>query len=137
MLLAWRSAFGACLDGHQGCQWPHCCINSIQYCPQLSRMPMRIGSPLHVMRMLSSLNMLRPLFMKTETVPSSNVLPMLIRDVGKSWNVSDCLNRTENLQKGSCVTYLVLLVLPLATPTCRVDGLRIGRPALHWSCLLM
>jgi hypothetical protein len=135
--LAWHSAFHACLDGRRGCQWPHCCINGIRYCPWLFWMPMRIGSPLHVMRTLSSLNMLRTLFVKTETVPLSDVLPMLIRDVGKSWNVSACLNCAESLQKGSCVTYLVLLVPQLATPTCHVDGLRIGRPALRWSCLLM
>jgi hypothetical protein len=30
-----------------------------------------------------------------------------------------------------------LLVPQLATPTHRVDGRRIGRPALCWSCLLM
>ncbi len=41
-------------------------------------------SPLHVMRTSSSLNMLTPSFVKTETVPSSDVFPMLIRDVGKS-----------------------------------------------------
>ncbi len=32
------------------------------------------------------------LFVKTETVPSSDVLPTLLRDVGKSWNVSACLD---------------------------------------------
>jgi hypothetical protein len=52
-------------------------------------------------------------------------------------NVSACLDYADSLQKGSWVTYLALLVLPLATPTCRVDGLRIGRPALHRSCSLM
>ncbi len=52
---------------------------------------MRIGSPLHVMRTSFSLNTLTPSFMKTETVSSSDVLPTLIRDVGKSWNVSACL----------------------------------------------
>jgi hypothetical protein len=48
---------------------------------------MSMGSPLHVMRMSSSLNTLMVSFMKTGTVPLSDVLPMLIRDVGKSWNV--------------------------------------------------
>ncbi len=64
-------------------------------------MPMRIGSPLHVIRMSSSLKMLTPSIVKTETVLSSAVVPMLIRDVGKSWNVSACLDRTDSFQKGS------------------------------------
>ncbi len=55
---------------------------------------MRMGLPLHVS---SSLNTLMPSFMKTETVLSSNVLPMLIRDVGKSWNVSACLDCADSL----------------------------------------
>jgi hypothetical protein len=80
---------------------------------------------------------LMPSFMKTETVLSSNVLPTLIRDVGKVWNVSTCLDYAGSLQKESWVTCFVLLVPPLATPTHHVDGHRIGRPALHWSCLLM
>ncbi len=100
-------------------------------------MPMRIGSPLHVIRMSSSLKMLTPSFMNTETVPSSDVLPMLIRDVGKSWNVPACLDCADSFQKGSWVMYLALLVPPFATPTCCVEGLRIGRPALCRSCLLM
>jgi hypothetical protein len=62
---------------------------------------MRIGSPLHVIRMSSSLKMLTPSIVKTETVLSSAVVPMLIRDVGKSWNVSACLDRTDSFQKGS------------------------------------
>ncbi len=75
--------------------------------------------------------------MKTKTMPSSDVLPMLIRDVGKSWNVYTCLNCADSFQKGSWVTYLALLVPPFVTPTRRVEGLKIGRPALGWSCLLM
>jgi hypothetical protein len=136
-LLACQSAFYACLDGHRGCQWPHCCINGIRYCPCLSRMLMRIGSPLHIMRTSSSLNTLTPSFVKTETVPLSDVLPTLIRDVGNSWNVSACLDCADSFQKGSWVNYLALLVPPFATPTRRVEGLRIGRPALRWSYLLM
>jgi hypothetical protein len=90
-----------------------------------------------VMRTSSSLNMLTPSVVKTETVSLSDVLPMLIRDVGKSRNVSACCNCAESLEKGSWVTYLTLLVLLLVTPTCHVNGLRICRPALHWSSLLM
>jgi hypothetical protein len=72
-----------------------------------------------------------PSFVKTETVLPLAVFPMLIKDVGKSWNVSDCINRVDSLQNGSWVTYLALLVPTLATPTHCVDGPRIGRPALH------
>ncbi len=75
--------------------------------------------------------------MNTKTVPSSDVLPTLIKDVGKSLNVSACLDCADSFQKGSWVTYLALLVPPFATPTCRVEGLKIGRPALCWSCRLM
>ena len=137
MLLAFRSAFHACLDGRCGCQWPRCCISGIRYCPWLSWMPMRIGSPLHVIITSSSLKMLMPSFVNTKTVPSSDVLPTLIRDVGKSWNVSACLDCADSFQKGSWMTYLALLVPPFATPTCRVEGLKIERPALCWSCSLM
>ncbi len=100
-------------------------------------MPMRIGSPLHVIITSSSLKMLMPSFVNTKTVPSSAVLPTLIRDVGKSLNVSARLDRADSFQKGSWVTYLALLVPPFATPSCHVEGLRMGRPALCWSCLLM
>ncbi len=96
-----------------------------------------MGLPLHVMSMSSFLNTLMSSFVKTETMPLSNVLPTLIRDVGKSWNVSACLDCADSLQKGSWVTYLAFFVPPLATPTHCVDGHRIGRPALHWSCSLM
>jgi hypothetical protein len=98
---------------------------------------MRIGSPLHVIRTSSSLKMLTPSFVNIETVLSSAVLPTLIRDVGKSWNVSACLDCADSFQKGGWVMYLALLVPPFATPTCRVEGLRIGGAALCWSFLLM
>ncbi len=100
-------------------------------------MPMRIGSPLHVINTSTSLKTLMPSFVNTEIVQSSDVLPMLIRDVGKSWNVSACLDRADSFRKGSWVTYLALLVPPFATPTCCVEGLRIERPTLCWSCSLM
>ncbi len=96
---------------------------------------MRTSLPLHVMRMSSTLNTLMLSFVKTETVPLSDVLPTLIRDVGKSWNVSVCLDCEDSLQKGSRVTYFVLLGYGDPKPLC--DGLRIERPALCWSCLLM
>jgi hypothetical protein len=85
---------------------------------------MRIGSPLHVMKTSSSLNTLTPSFVKTKTMPSSDVLPMLIRDVGKFWNVSACLNCADSFQKGSWVTYLALHVPPFVTQLAvwRVSG---------------
>jgi hypothetical protein len=78
--------------------------------------------------------------MKTGTVLSFDVMSTLIRDAGKSWNVSACLDSADSFLKvkGSWVMYLPLLVPPsLATPTHHVKGLRIRRPALHQSCLLM
>ncbi len=97
----------------------------------LSLIPMSMGSPLHVMSTSSSLKTDTPSFVKTETVPSSAVLPTLIKDEGKSWNVSACVAWTERCRKGSWVMYLALLVPPLATPTVRVDERRMGRPALR------
>jgi hypothetical protein len=128
MLLACCSAFHACSDGRRGCQWPRCCISGIRYRPWLSWMPIRIGSPLHVIKMASSLKTLTPSFVNNECVPSSAGLPMLIRDVGKSWNVSACLDHADSFRKGSWVMHLALFVSPFATPTCCVEGLRIGRP---------
>ncbi len=51
---------------------------------------------LHVIRTSSSLKTMMPSFVNTETVSSSAVLPTLIRDVGKSWNVSACLDRADS-----------------------------------------
>jgi hypothetical protein len=64
--------------------------------------------------------MLMPSFVKTETVFLSDILPTLIKEVGKSWNVTACLNNADSLQRGFWVTYLALLVPPLATPIRRV-----------------
>ncbi len=136
-LLACWSAFLARLDGCRSCHCPHCCINGIRYCPWTSLTPMRMDLPLHVMRTSSSLNTLTPSFVKTDTVPLLAVLPTLIKEVGKSWNVSACLDWAESCQNGSWVTYFALLVPPLATPTLRVDGCKMGRPALRRSFLLM
>jgi len=113
---------------------PRCCINGIRYLPWLSLTPMRMGSPLHVMSTSSSLNTLTPSFVNTDTVPSSAILPTLIREVGKSWNVSARIAWAENCQNGRWVTYVALLVPPLATPTfcvdcCRMLGLRCIDPS--------
>ncbi len=136
-LLACRSIFRACLDGRRGCHCPRCCTNGIQYRPWLSLTPMSMGSPLHVISTSASLKTLTPSFVKTETVPLSAVLPTLIRDEGKSWNVSVFVALAESCRKGSWVTYLAVLVPPLATPTFCVDGRRMGRPALRQSFSLM
>ncbi len=53
---------------------------------------MRMGLPLHVMRTPSSLNTFTPSFVKTDTVPLLAVLPTLIKELGKSGNVSACLD---------------------------------------------
>ncbi len=104
MLLACRSAFCACLDGRLGCHCPCCCINGIWYHPLPSRTPMRMGSPLHVMSTSSSLNTVTPVLVKTDMVPSSEVLPTLINGVGKFWKVSACLAHPDSLWNGSRVT---------------------------------
>jgi hypothetical protein len=85
---------------------------------------MRIGSPLHVMKMSSSLNMLMPSFVKTKPMLSSDVLPMLIRDVRKSCNVSTCLDCADIFQKGRLVTYLALLGTRM--PSAPASSLRIN-----------
>ncbi len=87
-LFACLSVFRACLDGRRGCHCPICCTNGIRYLPWLSLIPKSMGSPLHVMSTSSSLKTDTPSFVKTETVPLSAILPTLIKDKGKSWNVS-------------------------------------------------
>ncbi len=66
-------------------------------------MPMRMGLPLHVMSTSSFLNTVMSVLVKTEMVPSSEVLPMLINNVEKFWKVSACLARAEKLWNGSQV----------------------------------
>jgi hypothetical protein len=67
-------------------------------------MPTRMGLPLHVMSTSSSLNTVMPVLVKTDMVPSLEVLPTLINNVGKSWKVSACLARADSLWNGSQVT---------------------------------
>ena len=57
-----------------------------------------MGLPLHVMSTSSSLNTFMPSLVETETLPLLAVLPKLIKDVGKSWNVSACINQADSLQ---------------------------------------
>ena len=68
-----------------------------------------------------------------EMVPSSHVLPTLIKDVGKSSKLSAWLACGESWENGSCMTCLARLVPPLAVLTRLVDVRRIGKPALRRS----
>eukprot|EP00956_Cyclotella_meneghiniana_P016463 scaffold25994_cov45-Cyclotella_meneghiniana.AAC.4 len=72
-----------------------------------------------------------------DTVPSSDVLPTLMREVGKSLKVSAWVALLDSFLIGSFVTNWALLVLPLATPTRLVDRRSIGNPALARSCSLI
>ena len=65
-----------------------------------------------------------------DTFPSSTVFPTLIKDDGNFSNVSASTYVVESCGKGSRVTYLPLLVPPLATVTRLCDGLNIGNFSL-------
>ena len=60
----------------------------MRYRPLLSRAPMRIGFPLQVISTSSSLCTVTLSLVKLEMVPASEVFPTLIRECGKSSNVS-------------------------------------------------
>ncbi len=62
-----------------------------------------MGLPLHVMSTSSSLNTVMLVLVKTDMVPSSEVLPTLINNVGKFSKVSACLARADSLWNGSRV----------------------------------
>ncbi len=81
--------------------------------------------------------MVTPSLVKIDIVPSSAVLPTLINDDGKSWNVSACVAWADSALNGSCVTNVAWLTPPLATPTHLVDFQMMGSPALRQSFLLM
>ena len=105
----------------------------MRYLPYSSLTPTNIGSPLHLIRTSVSLCTVTPSFVKIEIVPSSAVLPTLIREVGKSLKVSACAALADNCGIGNFVTYCAVLVLPFATPTLFLDLRRIGSPALDRS----
>ena len=69
--------------------------------------------------------------MNTDIVPSSAVLPTLISDDVKSLNVSAFAAQADRVGNGSCVTYVALLLPPLATPNRFVDCRRMGSPAFR------
>ena len=71
----------------------------MRYQPLSSRMPINIGSPLHVMSTSCSLCTVTPSFVNIDIVPLSDILPTLISELGKSLNESalvawsdSCLN---------------------------------------------
>jgi hypothetical protein len=127
-LFACRRACRAFFDGFRGCQCPLCCTKAIRYRPLSSRMPINNGSPLHVMSTSCSLCTVTPSFVNIDIVPSSDVLPTLISELGKSLNESALAAQSDNCLNGRRLTYRAVLLPPLATPTCFVDGRKIGRP---------
>ena len=83
--------FSACrvfLDGILGCHCPLFWMSGMRYRPCLSCTPMSSGAPLHLMRTSVSLCTVTPVLVKIDMVPSSDVFPMLINNVGKLVNVS-------------------------------------------------
>ncbi len=89
----------------------------MRYCPCLSRTPMSSRAPLHLMSTSVSLCTVTPVVVKIEMVPSSDVFPTLISNVGKFLNVSAVVARFDSCGKGSRVKFLALHVSPFATPT--------------------
>ena len=108
----------------------------MRYRPLSSRMPINNGSPLHVISTSYSLWTVTPSFVKIDIVPSSDVLPTLISELGKSSNESALADRLDNCLNGRQLTCLAVLVPLLATLTRFVDGRKIGRPTLMRSCSL-
>ena len=76
-------------------------------------------------------------FVNIDILPSSAVIPTLMRDVGNLLNVSACLAFDDNDGKGKLVTCWLFLFSLLETMTCLVDRRNIGRPAAFISFLLM
>ena len=67
---------------------------------------------------------------------SSEVFPTLINDGGNSSKVSTSAVIVDSCGKGRHVTYLPLLVLPLATDTRLWDDVKIGNFSLILSAAL-
>ena len=109
----------------------------MRYLPYSSLTPTNIGSPLHLIRTSVSLWTVTPSLVNMDMVPSSEVLPTLMREVGKLLKVSAWVALLDNFLIGSFVTNWALLVLPLATPTRLVDHRSIGKPAFARSCSLI
>ena len=95
-LFAFSSACRAFLDGVLGSHCPLFWINGMRYRPCSTRTPMSIGAPLHLMSTSVSLCTVTPVFVKIDMVPSSDVFPTLINDVGKFVNVSAVVARFDS-----------------------------------------
>ena len=102
----------------------------MQYQPLSSRMPINTGSSLHVMSTSYSLCTVISSFMNIDIVSSSDILPTLISELGKLSNESALAARSDSCLNGRQLMCRAVLVPPLATPTCFVDGRMIGRPTL-------
>ena len=98
----------------------------MQYHPCSSRTPISSGAPLHLISTSSSLCTVTPVLVNMEMVPSSEVFPTLISDVGKLVNVSAVVARFDSCGKGSRVTFFALHVSPFATPTFLYDERKMG-----------
>ena len=68
---------------------------------------------------------------------SSEVFPTLIKDDGNYSNVSASADIVDSRGKGSCVTYLPLLVPPLVNARRLCDSLKISNFSLIMSASLM
>ena len=88
---------------------------------------------LHLMSTSVSLCTVTPVFVNIEMVPSLEVFPTLISDVGKLVNVSAVVAGFDNCGKGSSVTFFALHFPPFATLTFLFDERRMG---IHASFLL-
>ena len=96
-----------------------------------------MGLPLHVMGTSVSLCTDTPSFVNTEIVPSSDILPTLINDVGNCSKVLACVAFAESWWNGSFVTFVALLTSPFATRTCFANLRNMGIPAFFLSVSLM
>ena len=101
----------------------------MRYLPCLSRTPMSSGAPLHWMSTSVSLSKVTPVLVKMEMVPSLEVFPTLINDLGKLVNMSAFVTRFDNCGKGSHVTFFALHVSPFAILTCLFDERKMGMHA--------
>ncbi len=97
---------------------------------------MSSGAPLHLISTSSSLCTVTLVLVNMEKVPSSEVFPTLISDVGKLANVSAVVSRFDSCGKGSRVTFFALHVSPFATPTFLFDERKMGIHASFPSSLL-
>ena len=93
-------------------------------------------APLYLMSTLVSLCMATPVLVKMEMVPSLEVFPTLINDVGKLVTVSAFVACFDNCGKGSRVTFFALHVFQFATPTFLFDERKMGMHAYFLSSLL-